>query len=69
MSAEGRPNDRATATPPPPPPERAGLRTLTRAACDNAILPGVLIMLFVLAANFMGDRLRDVLDPRLRGSR
>ena len=33
------------------------------------ILPGVLIMLFVLAANFMGDRLRDVLDPRLRGSR
>ena len=33
------------------------------------ILPGALIMLFVLAANFMGDRLRDVLDPRLRGSR
>ena len=32
------------------------------------ILPGALIMLFVLAANFMGDRLRDVLDPRLRGS-
>ena len=33
------------------------------------ILPGVMIMVFVLAANLMGDRLRDVLDPRLRGSR
>ena len=32
-----------------------------------AIFPGALIFLFVLSANFMGDRLRDVLDPRLRG--
>ena len=40
-----------------------------RSSVWPTILPGVLIMLFVLAANFMGDRLRDVLDPRLRGSR
>jgi peptide/nickel transport system permease protein len=33
-----------------------------------AILPGIGIILFTLAANFLGDRLRDVLDPRLRGS-
>lgn len=31
--------------------------------------PGVAIVLFVLAVNLLGDRLRDVLDPRLRGSR
>ncbi|MGE3077257.1 MAG: ABC transporter permease [Dehalococcoidia bacterium] len=31
------------------------------------VFPGVLIFLFVLSANFMGDRLRDTLDPRLRG--
>ncbi len=42
---------------------------VTRRSLWPTILPGVLIMLFVLAANFMGDRLRDVLDPRLRGSR
>lgn len=34
-----------------------------------AVLPGIGIILFTLAANFMGDRLRDVLDPRLRGAR
>lgn len=28
--------------------------------------PGVAITLFVLAANFVGDNLRDILDPRLR---
>jgi len=32
-----------------------------------AIWPGVLIMLTVLAANFVGDGLRQALDPRLRG--
>jgi len=30
-------------------------------------IPGVTITLLVLAFNLMGDRLRDVLDPRLRG--
>lgn len=34
-----------------------------------AVLPGVAIVLFVLSVNLLGDRLRDVLDPRLRGSR
>ncbi|MDQ3694637.1 MAG: ABC transporter permease [Chloroflexota bacterium] len=33
-----------------------------------AIFPGVAIMLTVLAFNLLGDGLRDVLDPRLRGS-
>ncbi len=31
--------------------------------------PGMAIALTVLSANFLGDALRDVLDPRLRGSR
>jgi peptide/nickel transport system permease protein len=30
-------------------------------------IPGVAITLLVLAFNLLGDRLRDVLDPRLRG--
>ena len=32
-----------------------------------SIVPGVAIFLLVLAFNFVGDALRDVLDPRLRG--
>jgi len=32
-----------------------------------SIVPGVAIFLTVLAFNFVGDALRDVLDPRLRG--
>jgi peptide/nickel transport system permease protein len=32
-----------------------------------AIAPGVAIFLLVLSFNFVGDSLRDVLDPRLRG--
>jgi peptide/nickel transport system permease protein len=32
-----------------------------------AVYPGVLILLTVLAYNFLGDGLRDALDPRLRG--
>jgi len=31
-----------------------------------ATLPGIVIMLLVLGANFVGDALRDVLDPKLR---
>ncbi len=34
-----------------------------------AIFPGLAIMITVLAFNMLGDALRDVLDPRLRGSR
>ncbi len=32
-----------------------------------AILPGVCIMLVVIAFNICGDSLRDAMDPRLRG--
>jgi peptide/nickel transport system permease protein len=31
-----------------------------------ATFPGIVIMLLVLATNFLGDTLRDVLDPKLR---
>ncbi|HWO73959.1 MAG TPA: ABC transporter permease [Dehalococcoidia bacterium] len=31
--------------------------------------PGVALTLTVMGANFLGDALRDILDPRLRGSR
>lgn len=34
-----------------------------------SLTPGIAIVLFVLAVNLLGDRLRDVLDPRLRGVR
>ncbi len=30
------------------------------------LVPGIVILLFVLSLNFLGDGLRDVLDPRLR---
>lgn len=33
------------------------------------IFPGVALILFVLSWNLVGDALRDVLDPRLQGSR
>ena len=33
------------------------------------VFPGLALSLTVLAFNFLGDSLRDVLDPRLRGSR
>src|SRR4029078_3794638 len=33
-----------------------------------AIFPGLAIMIVVLGFNFLGDGLRDVLDPRLRES-
>ncbi|HPA46416.1 MAG TPA: ABC transporter permease [bacterium] len=34
-----------------------------------SVFPGLAIMLAVLAFNFVGDGLRDMLDPRLRGGR
>jgi peptide/nickel transport system permease protein len=33
------------------------------------IAPGATIFMTVLALNFLGDALRDALDPRLRGTR
>jgi len=32
-----------------------------------SIVPGFAIFMLVLAFNFIGDSLRDILDPRLRG--
>ena len=32
-----------------------------------AVVPGVAISITVLAFNLLGDALRDVLDPQLRG--
>ena len=32
-----------------------------------ALLPGICIILIVIAFNVVGDSLRDALDPRLRG--
>ena len=32
-----------------------------------AIVPGVLISVTVLAMNLLGDAIRDMIDPRLRG--
>ncbi len=34
-----------------------------------AVFPGLALMLAVLGVNLLGDGLRDVLDPRLRGTR
>jgi peptide/nickel transport system permease protein len=34
-----------------------------------AIVPGIMIMLIVMAFNLFGDGLRDLLDPKLRGSK
>jgi peptide/nickel transport system permease protein len=35
----------------------------------EAAIPGIFITLTVLGFNLLGDALRDVLDPRLRGGR
>ena len=34
---------------------------------ERVILPGLLISLTVLGVNYLGDGLRDALDPRIRG--
>lgn len=44
-------------------------RQYMRIAWWMAVFPGLAIMFTVLAFNMLGDALRDVLDPRLRGSR
>jgi peptide/nickel transport system permease protein len=58
-------------TPPPTPSWGADLSGQARRffvhAPWMAIFPGIAISLVVLAFNLLGDALRDVLDPRLRG--
>jgi peptide/nickel transport system permease protein len=34
---------------------------------ERVMLPGIAISLTVLSVNFLGDGLRDALDPRIRG--
>ncbi len=43
--------------------------SLIRVAPQLAMAPGIAIFVTVLAINTIGDALRDVLDPRLRGAR
>jgi peptide/nickel transport system permease protein len=54
----------------PPEPSWGGMlndsRTYMQIAPWLAICPGLAIMVVVLGFNFLGDGLRDVLDPRLR---
>ena len=47
---------------------RTGYTYLERAPLFS-LVPGLMITLTVLAFNFVGDGLRDALDPRLRGER
>jgi peptide/nickel transport system permease protein len=59
---------------PPPQPSWGAMlsgsgRTYMYLAPWMAIWPGVAISLVVFAFNMLGDALRDVFDPRLRGSR
>jgi peptide/nickel transport system permease protein len=54
----------------PPEPSWGGMLSIARTYMERApwmaIFPGVAIMVVVLGFNFLGDGLRDVLDPRLR---
>jgi peptide/nickel transport system permease protein len=54
----------------PPEPSWGGMLNAARPYMElspwMAIFPGAAIMLIVLGFNFLGDGLRDVLDPRLR---
>ena len=58
--------------PPPTPTWGAMLGKATSAAINpqwwRVLYPGVAIVLVVLSFNLFGDAIRDVLDPRLRGS-
>jgi peptide/nickel transport system permease protein len=44
-------------------------RELLTTAPRVAVLPGVVILVLVVGINLVGDGLRDLLDPRLRGER
>ena len=54
----------------PPEPTWGGMLNLARRHMETspwlAIFPGAAIMLIVLGFNFLGDGLRDILDPRLQ---
>ena len=54
----------------PPTPEWGGMRSSAgsyiRDAWHVTIIPGMGIMLTILALNLVGDGLRDALDPRLK---
>jgi peptide/nickel transport system permease protein len=58
---------------PPPTPTWGSMiadgRIYLRTSPWVAIIPGVMIMLIVMAFNLFGDGLRDLLDPKLRSSR
>jgi peptide/nickel transport system permease protein len=60
-------------TPPPTPSWGADLSGQARRYFTHApwmaIFPGLALSLVVLGFNFLGDAIRDVLDPRLRGAR
>lgn len=47
----------------------ADAQTMVSLAPHIALVPGLAIVLMVLGLNLMGDGLRDMLDPRLRGQR
>ncbi len=46
----------------------AEAQTMIALAPHTAVIPGLTIVLAVLGLNLMGDGLRDVTDPRLRGA-
>jgi len=46
----------------------AAARTVVTIAVWVSVFPGLAISIVVLAFNMLGDALRDVLDPRLRGA-
>ena len=56
----------------PPSPTWGGMLSTALPLIERAsylsIFPGIAIFITVLAINMLGDALRDVLDPRLRGS-
>jgi len=59
---------------PPPAPTWGGMlsgsgRTYMYLAPWLALLPGLAITIVVYAINILGDAMRDLLDPRMRGSR
>jgi peptide/nickel transport system permease protein len=41
-------------------------KTYIRSAPYIMVFPGIAIMLVVLAFNYLGDELRDLIDPRTR---
>ena len=47
----------------------ADAQTLVSIAPHVALVPGLAILLMVLGLNLMGDGLRDVFDPRIKGDR